>query len=59
VIVSGELCVREDVVMTPSPQSMAVDVNAMMQNGHFGNSASRSQDTMPIFGRTAVCRSGQ
>jgi hypothetical protein len=35
--------------MAPSPQSSAVEVNAIMQNGHLGNKANRSHDAVPIF----------
>ena len=54
VMVSGELCVRETVVIAPSPQSMAVEVNAIMQKVHLGNSASKNQAARLILGLTAL-----
>ena len=54
VMVSGELCVRETDVIAPSPQSMAVEVNAMMQKGHLGSSASKNQAARLILGLTAL-----
>jgi hypothetical protein len=48
-MVSIELCVMDTSCMAPSPQSSAVEVNAMIQNGHFGRMASKSQDAAPIF----------
>ena len=44
-----ELCVMDASCTTPSPQSNAVEVNAMIQNGHLGNNANRSQETAPVF----------
>jgi hypothetical protein len=35
-MVSVELCVTDDSMMVPSPQSKAVPVKAMIQKGHFG-----------------------
>ena len=48
-MVRVELCVMDVSCTTPSPQSKAVEVNAMMQNGHLGSNANRSQETAPVF----------
>ena len=47
IMVSVELCVTDDSMMVPSPQSKAVPVKAIIQKGHLGSMTSSKPVSNP------------